>query len=404
MSSAETINRPSVMVASTLYIGVAFLVYNMLPIVLKSAGDSLGINEQQIGYLGSIYMAGSAISNIVAVFWVRRLNWRTTVFCTSLLAAVCYFFAGTADYSSLLVLFLVIGLANSAIVSCVFTCMGDTRNPDRAFGYGIGSQVTLAGIGAFCLPVFIIPSWQFQGVALFLCACALLTLPLAKWMPAGGAKSIVVDTHTAAKNAVSRISPLTTMLWGFVGLFIYFAGQSGIWAFFGQIGGEGGLSDQQLGLIFGPTLIFSAVGGFLSGWFSKRYDRRFLITGAIALGIVSLLILLTPFGINFWMFSLAVLLYCISWNFVMPFFMTIIIEGDISGRFAPLVPACQLFGSVVGPAASGHLIFDGSYLYVYLFAIASVSLCAFIFVTLDTLSGRSEPDVLSGAELEAQSG
>jgi len=390
------------MFASTLYIGIAFLVYNMLPIILKSAADTLDLSEQQIGYLGSIYMAGSAISNIAAVFWVRRLNWRITVFATSLIAGVSYGLAAAADFTSLLFLFLVLGLANSAIVSCVFTCMGDMKNPDRAFGYGIGSQVTLAGIGAFFLPIFIIPHWHFQGVVFFLAISVALSLPLALLLPKTGVKGTATNRQTTPATTHTRISPVNTMLWGFAGLFIYFAGQSGIWAFFGRIGGEGGLSDQQLGLIFGPTLILSAVGGFLSGWFSTRFDRRWLICSSILLGIFSLLILITPQGSNFWMFCLAVLLYCISWNFVMPFLMTIIIEGDITGRFAPLVPACQLFGSVVGPAASGHLINDGSYLYVYLFAIASVSVCALIFVVIDTL-GKSTQLAASDVKLEMQS-
>lgn len=403
MTAADTINRPSVMFASTFYIGVAFLVYNMLPIILKSAGDTLGINEQQIGYLGSIYMAGSAISNIAAVFWVRRLNWQITVFATSVVACASYFLSSAADYQTLLLLFLILGLANSAIVSCVFTCMGDTKNPNRAFGFGIGAQVTLAGIGSFCLPVFIIPYWNFQGVAFFLALSVALTLPMAFMLPKSGVKGEGENIKKTPARSDARITPLNTMLWGFAGLFIYFAGQSGIWAFFGRIGGESGLSDQQLGLIFGPTLILSAVGGFMTGWFSSRFDRRCLISGSIFLGTISLLILITPYGSNFWMFSLAVLLYCISWNFVMPFMMTIIIEGDVTGRFAPLVPACQLFGSVIGPAAAGHMINNGSYLYVYLFAIFSVTICALIFVVIDTL-GRSNTTATAAAELEMQSG
>lgn len=402
MNSDDHINRPSALLASTLFIGIAFLVYNMLPIILKSAADTLGINEQQIGYLGSVYMAGSAISNIVAVFWVRRLNWRFTVLATSLIAAVSYSLAAAADFTALLFLFLMLGLANSAIVSCVFTCMGDMKNPDRAFGFGIGAQVTLAGIGAFCLPVFIIPHWEFQGVMFLLAISVILSLPLVLMLPKRGTKGTETKVPDQAQTARTGLSPRTTMLWGFAGLFIYFAGQSGIWAFFGRIGGEGGLTDQQLGLIFGPTLILSAVGGFMSGWFAKRYDRRWLICSSILLGIFSLLILMTPQGSNFWMFSLAVLLYCISWNFVMPFFMTIIIQGDISGRFAPLVPACQLFGSVVGPAASGHLITDGSYLYVYLFAIVSVTVCTTIFVAVDTF-GKTRSVPLSEPKLEMQS-
>ncbi len=386
MNPATKINQPSVMFASTFYIGVAFLIYNMLPVILKSAGDSLGINEQQIGYLGSVYMAGSAISNVVAVFWVRRLNWQVTTFISSLAACSCYLLAAEATYQQLLLLFFTLGLVNAAIVSCVFTCMGDTKNPNRAFGYGIGFQVILAGIGSFVLPVFIIPYWNFAGVAVFLAISVIITIPMAFLLPKAGIKGNN-ETHNLS-HTNTTIKPLTAMIWGFSGLFIYFVGQSGVWAFFGRIGGEGGLSDQQLGFIFGPTLMISAAGGFLTGWFSSRFDRRLMIIGSITLGVLSLLILMMPFGTHFWMFLLSVLLYCLSWNFVMPFMMTIITENDINGSFAPLVPACQLFGSVVGPAASGHLITNGSYFNIYLLAIISVVLCAIIFVSIDNLGRK----------------
>jgi len=390
VNAAEKINQPSVLFASNFYIGVAFLIYNMLPVILKSAGDSLGLSGEQLGYLGSIYMAGSAVSNVAAVFWVRRLNWQLTVFSTSIVAAACYLLSGSADYQQLLLLFLILGLVNSAIVSCVFTCMGDTDNPNKAYGYGIGSQVVLAGLGSFILPVFIIPQWSFQGAAIFLAITVIITIPMAFLLPKSGVKG-EASNEAPVLTKVQYIDPTTAMLWGFVGLFVYFVGQSGIWAFFARIGGEGGLSDQQLGFVFGPSLILSALGGFLTGWFSTRLDRRWLITGSIGLGLISLGILMMPFGSNFWMFSLAVLLYCISWNFVMPFLMTIITENDMKGRFAPLVPACQLFGSVVGPAVSGHLISDGNYTKVYVLAMVSVTIAAIIFVAIDTINSKALP-------------
>jgi MFS family permease len=384
MSSVEQINRPSVLAVSTCFIGVAYLVYNMLPIILKSAGDSMGLTGQQLGYLGSVYMAGSAISNVVAVFWVRKLNWKTTVFVTSLLACMGFMASAFSDYQRLLVLFFMSGLASAAIVSCVYTCMGDTKNPNRAFGYGIGVQVVLAGVCSIAVPLYIIPSWGFQGVVFFLAVMVFITLPLVLWLPRSGAAPTVPASTTTGNTSPSGVKPANNMLWGFAGLFIYFVGQSGIWAFFGRIGGDQGLSDQQLGSIFGITLILSAAGGFMAGWFSTRFDRRLLIACSIAVGVVSLVILILPIGADFWMFSLAVLLYSLSWNFVMPFFMTVITEGDVNGRFTPLIPACQLFGSVVGPAVAGNMIVGGSYLYVYLFAIVSVLVCLMIFVCIDT--------------------
>ncbi len=394
MNRTEEINRSSTLYSSTLLIGVSYLVYNMLPIILKSASDSLGFNEQQIGYLGSAYMAGSALSNIAAVFWVRRLNWRNTVAINTLLVCICYIFAGQSQYHSLLTLLFLIGVSNSAIVSCIYTLMGDMDKSDKAFGYGIGVQVVLAGLGSFLLPLFVIPNWGFQGVAMALAITALLTLPCLLWLPKAGHNIDSLPSKNLSTSQ-SRLKPHTVMIWGFIGIFVYFSGQSGIWAFFGKIGGDGGLSDLELGSIFGTTLIFSGVGGFLSGWFSAKFDRRLLISGAIFTGILALVLLMMPLGKTYWAFTVSFFLFCVSWNFIMPFLMTVVTEGDVEGKFTPLIPACQLMGSVVGPALSGHLIVDGSYDYVYALAISSVLICAFIFVSIDTMSREKTSLTLS---------
>ena len=62
--------------------------------------------------------------------------------------------------------------------------------------------------------------------------------------------------------------------------------------------------------------------------------------------------------------------------------MSLISEGDTTGRLTPLIPTCQLLGSAIGPAIAGHMVIDGSYFYVYLLAfiaaIISAILCIYV--------------------------
>ena len=48
--------------------------------------------------------------------------------------------------------------------------------------------------------------------------------------------------------------------------------------------------------------------------------------------------------------------------------MGLVAELDTSGRFTPLIAGTQTLGSCVGPVVAGLLVFNGSYLYVYLLA------------------------------------
>ena len=368
-----------------LIVGVAYIFYNAMPMILKSAGDTLALSEARLGYLASSYLLGSVLSNTLATLWVRRLNWRYAVGGSTLIAALGYALGGFVDYSVLLLLMFIVGAANAAIVSCIITFIGDRDDATQGFAYMVGVQNVFAGAWSFLLPLLVIPFWSYTGVALTLALGAVLMLPLLRYLPTTPPQAPLAAATKNSARASARL------LWSFIALFCYYLGQSGIWAFFGRIGGDGGLSDLELGFVFGFTLLTGAVGGFMAAWCMPLSDRRILLTVGIVAGIVPLVILLLPFGTQLWPFTLAVFLFCVSWNFLSPYFMTIISEHDIHGRYAALIPAVQLLGSVIGPALAGNIVRNGDYHPVYWFAIMSVLLSLVIFIAVDERKIKTEP-------------
>jgi len=375
--------------ALAVIVGVAYLFYNVMPLYLKSVGDDRHLTEQQIGYLASIYLIGSVLSNALALLWVRRWNWRITVAVSGAIAGGGYLLSANAGYPALLALMFIVGAANAATVSCIYTFIGDSEQRERGFGYTVGVQNALAGVFSFLLPLLVIPQWGFAGVATATAACFLLTLPLIRQLPAAGSSANRAAMHaTAATVPTTAPPPSRALLWAFVATFIYYVGQSGIWAFFGRIGGDGGLSDQALGLVFGVTLLTGSVGGFLSGWCARLGDRRWLLAIGILIGMLALLPLMFASGTGLLSFTLSVFLFCVSWNFLSPLFMTIMTEHDAEGRYTALIPACQLLGSVIGPALAGNMVQHGDYRSVYWFALASVLVCLAIFIAIENHGQR----------------
>ena len=55
------------------------VIFNILPLFLGSASDSLGLDHAQIGLLGSAYLGGYAVMIAAGFFWVERLPWRKTL-------------------------------------------------------------------------------------------------------------------------------------------------------------------------------------------------------------------------------------------------------------------------------------------------------------------------------------
>ena len=71
-------NGASVWVA-VFFLSVAYLMYNALPVILGAAADAMGLNDVQIGYLGSSYMWGAVFVGISSIYWIRKVNMRWVV-------------------------------------------------------------------------------------------------------------------------------------------------------------------------------------------------------------------------------------------------------------------------------------------------------------------------------------
>lgn len=391
--SKQINSRPTMYVATT-YVAVAYLVYNILSIVLDSASESLGLNNAEAGYLASMYMLGSGVCNIIAITWVRKINWKLWVGIGIIALAFTYYSALWVDYTGLLAVMFAIGFVSSIIISILYTCMADMKNSSAAFGFCIGTQVIIGGLSIYVLLKYIIPEYGFDGVMIFLALSSLILLPTLAWIPKRGVEE-TEDENAIKNNKISLESFNKFLLMGFAGMFIYFVGQIGIWSYFYGIGEGAGFDEDALATIFLVTLILSSVGGYSTGWISEKIDRRLVVIFAVMLGVVSVLILMTSMISNYWIISLAFLFYQISWTFVMPFFMSIIADNDTNGSFAPLIPACQLLGSAVGPAVAGNIIFDGDYTWVFVLAIVSVLIAMALFVGVDTLKAKQKNSELT---------
>ncbi|MEH6551646.1 MAG: MFS transporter [Pseudomonadales bacterium] len=394
--TSDIINSKPALFTAVMILSIAYLVYNMLPVILGSAADSLGLNEQQMGYLGSIYMAGSTIANVVAVLWIRSFNWRKMVMYSSIVATACYLGGMAASYQSLLILFFVLGIVNGCIVSVAVTCLGDTRSPDRSFGFGVGFQVALAGILAFLLPITVVPLWGFNGVMVALAGTVFISLFLLHLLPEQGPEQ-TPDSADASSDAHAGHGSLTAVWMGITALMIYALGQSAIWAFLDRIALNAGIDNELLGLIFGITLILSAAGGFIASYTGAKFGRIWPVVIASSITLVSFIMM--PMSSNPWVYAAAVLLFAGAWNFILPFQMTIIIESDSHGKLTPMIPACQLLGSTIGPALAGNLIFDGDYFYVYLLATISTLISMVMFVGIEKFLHRSNTELPAVAGL-----
>ena len=318
----------------------------VLPMYVGALADDFGFTSAQIGYLVSIELGGAALASLSALFWLRRTDWRkATLILLIVLAAANWMCIGAGgDYEALYRVRAIAGLAAGALMAIALAALGDTRDQDRNFAFGVAGQLGISGCLLLVLPYFVV-RWGVDSVfAIFLLAC-LIAIPLARWIPSTG-KAPVTVRMTERKSLLP--------LWGLAGSAAIFVGQAAVWAFIERMGSTAGLSPSTIGAALGSSVFAGLAGALTASWLSDRKGRRLPMALAMAGEIVCLLFLFDGFTTA--IYFAVVIVYSVCWNFWLPYQMAVIADTDISGKFVALITLSQAVGIAVGPALVGPLI------------------------------------------------
>jgi len=67
----------AVLVAACMISGVGALVFNAFPLFLSVTANQFGLNDTQLGLLGTTYLGGFAVVALFAPIWMPRIEWRS---------------------------------------------------------------------------------------------------------------------------------------------------------------------------------------------------------------------------------------------------------------------------------------------------------------------------------------
>ena len=348
-------------------VAISALVFNVMPILLSLIGERRNFSDSQLGDLGSSYFAGFTIITIFAMFWVRRVNWQRAVnvslFCSIL------FFATIPHLESfeVIALFLfALGVVMAFIYTPVFTYLGDTDEPDRAIGICIVSQVGLAALVAFAIPVLIAPYFGFQGSMYFLSLICLLSLFLSRFVPESG-RFLLKQAGLRDCLAAIKGAGLAPKL-GVLAMFIFYLGITGLWAFIDRIVQSGGLSAEAAGGAISVALLMGGLTGLIPAFMGRWPSRFIMLLGGsiiIAISVVLLMRPMTALGV-----TSALVLLNSGWNFTIAYGSAGVAESDGSGFLLPILPAAISVGAMLAPAVGGRLLeFGGNDLFLGFVAV-----------------------------------
>jgi len=354
--------------ASSIWVAVAGVVaYMFLPLIVGGLAEEFGFTPAELGFIGAAEAGGMGIANAIAVFLVRKINWRSAIFVSSsVMVAANFCSMQVSGFAELLGLRLVDGFAGGILIAVGIACQSDNRNSGRVFGYFVACEMLLASIGFLVLPRL---QLQFGVDAIFLVMMI---------VAASGAGVAVLHPKSGLDvrhpNISSNTKGVGFNVWitSMAGALLFFTSQGGLWAFVERIGVSSGVASDVLAFALSISSLFGIVGALGASWLVFRVGlfRSFLV---VLIGELVAMCLLFA-NVSGPEYIVSVSLFIFSWSLALPLMLMQLNRIDGTGKLVVMLYAVGKFGYAIGPALMGQLVLGGGYL--YLIAV-SVLLCVF---------------------------
>ena len=180
------LDTPPAIASMIMLVVVGAMFFLLMPMYIGALADFAHFDNEQIGNLTFFELIGVALASLTSLFWIRRADWRygVVIACIGLMAANGLSLLDH-EFNWLAAVRVLAGLSEGALLCIAYAALGDTKEVDRNFGYGVIAQI-LAPAVFFVL----LPGWfeQYELNAIFYVqiGCAALALVTVISLPASG--------------------------------------------------------------------------------------------------------------------------------------------------------------------------------------------------------------------------
>ncbi|QKR99860.1 cytochrome P450 [Sphingomonas sp. CL5.1] len=382
-----------VLASATAVSAAGALLFNLMPTLLATAASRFGLDQNQIGAVGSSYLAGFALVATTSNLWIDRFDWRKAIGGGAILSIASL--AGGAlagSFHALLTALVLAGIGLGVLYTVCIAVVSENHKPDQAFGAKLAGEVALAVAGLFTLTSFVIARWGFSGGMMTL-AC-LVGVAVASGMPGFPARRALVppEKRFAMVRRGGGPSPLLSdwPSWlGLAGLFVSFMGLSALWAFVSEVAPTLGVGARTVDGVLTTSLIVGGVASLAAVFIGDKFGRARPLAIGMLLAISGVAALQLGHGPGAYLAG--VVLAVGLWNFPMAYQMGMIASSDGRGKVAVLMPAALAVGGATGPLLAGSLLAGGTGfapLYALFAGAAAIGLTAFMVLGRRLASGN----------------
>lgn len=345
--------------------GLVFFDRNAINVLMPSIIGDLGLNNTQVGLLGSGLSAAWAISAYAIGAWSDRSGMRKPFLLVSTIVfSLCSSFSGlVGSFAALLLVRIVMGFAEGPFLPICFAIMNVESSPKRrGINAGLMQNVFASFLGTTLAPIVLTwlsqeygwrPAFYLTGIPGLICAFLIWKFvrePSIEAQPAGtpaerpGMFAMLKERNILICCGIS-IFMVSWYLVGLIFMPLYFTVMRG-------------MTDTDMGFVIAPMGFATMICGFLVPALSDRFGRKPIMAVFTFIGI------LTPvaavhFGGPLWVLSVLLLIgWTGSGSFAL--FMGVVPAESVPRTLAAssmglVVGAGELFGGVASPTVAGAI-------------------------------------------------
>ncbi len=334
--------------------------------------DHLGFDPSQAPLVPAIEVLGGALCSLIAIFWIRKISWRTAgAFAIAVIIVGNILSSMQTDFTTLAIIRFVTGFFGQGTAFAVaIAIISGTKNTERNFALSIASQVGFGVIVMFTLPTAV-ENWGYAGIMIPLAVLSLAILPMLKFIPNTVAGPIEMPEGSENVSIVPALIAILAML-------VWCTGLGSVWGSIQLIGIAGGLSAVDAGVALGISSAIAITGALTASALGDKLGR--IPPVMVALTIQAVAIWFLKGDMSLFQFAATAAIFQIFWNLTGPYMMGAVAMNDATGRVSVTIPAAQTGGFFLGPAIAAGFMTDGRLLAANYVGIVCCVIAAVIFV------------------------
>lgn len=362
MSVSTQLSRGAIFSACALAAAGA-LVFNAFPLYLSSIAHQLGLNDEQLGLLGSAYLGAFALVALFSPLWVKASPWKQVSIFGYLLMILGTFSLTSASADNVHLIMAFIGMGSGIVFTVSLAILSAAHNPDKAYGWKLVLEMISAGVLVYLVTSMVQAQFGFNGFIWTILAVYSLSLLSLIRLPSNFLANLPQGEKSKQFNRPALLASLA--------LFFQAGTFAGLWGFVERIGSELGINADLIGVTISGSILAGIAGALCCVALGAKYSHRSLILSGLSLALVTLALLnYLPSTITF---VAAVCLINALLQFLIASLMALVTDSDQTGKYTVMMAFVLPMGGAIGPGVLGVIVelygFSMGYLWASLFIL-----------------------------------